>query len=408
VTPQTADGADCDEGWVAKGNAPPDFVGVEVGHRGAAFGRIGPEREDTPLPLDADAIGVTDPESASPYDQELSVTIGSDPNYYVRVWAGTLATEDDLDLLREAVAAISWPDPGANSRRDRLVTAAGDPNIDTFTACMGDRGYSPGRQLETGVKITGGPWADLVWAAGDQARSSYDDDFEDCAQAAQDAVDRLMREFSPWPKTSGPSQTSADAERDGVVPAVAQLPLGDRASPTTWADAADGTWALTQMPEGDGAPGDADGCLGDRTGRYGVAYVCADEYGEVVLVDPASGALLRSYPLPGMVPTWMLITPDAVYAGRQGDGGLPDSAIIRIDRSSLEAEVAVLPIDDGTVRDPSDLGTLDPTAMGWRTATPDERVRSLVGSADLPGGTLVSSWTGVTAVDLPAVEELFA
>jgi hypothetical protein len=135
-----------------------------------------------------------------------------------------------------------------------------------------------------------------------------------------------------------------------------------------------------------------------RADAWGTGRICSVEYGEVVLVDEA-GRLLRAYPMPGEVPTWIYPTKDAVYAGRVGDGALPESTIVRIDRRTLEAEVLVFPAEGGL------LGVDLP---GWSTAPSSADIAQLVVVGDDSAGPLVASRIGMTSVDLDAVEELFA
>ena len=253
-----------------------------------------------------------------------------------------------------------------------------------------------------------------------------------CEKRAATAADRLTADFNPWPHAERASQPASEAERDGVIAAVARLTLSQRAVPLRWTETRQGVWAITRMASDPGGTSDADGCLGDRSGRYGTDYVCAREYGEIILVDPEDGSVRRSYPLPGLYPVWMHITSGAVYAGRVGDGAMPDSMIMRIDRESFEAETVVFP-SDGAAADPADLGRVDLEAMGWITASPEARIEDLVGGPGLPGGgsspeaattppatigydgafpgttgVLVDSTIGITLVDLAAVDALFA
>lgn len=143
--------------------------------------------------------------------------------------------------------------------------------------------------------------------------------------------------------------------------------------------------------------------MGDPDGVWGEDFVCSSEYGEVLLVDD-EGAIVRSYPMPGATPTWITATRDAVYAGRTGDGGLPDSTIVRIDRATLEAEVLVFPAEAGTlgVTFPNWSLAADPAVIGElvRVSGPDDAID--------PDRTLTTSWVGITSIDLPAIEELFA
>ena len=215
------------------------------------------------------------------------------------------------------------------------------------------------------------------------------------SHAASESQRRRSGSTLVWPLRAGASQTPTEAERDGVVPALAEFPLDARAVPTEWFDAPEGTWAITEMPD---RPDGSDCTLGDPDGAWGTERICSVEYGEVVLVDEA-GRLLRAYPMPGEVPTWIYPTKDAVYAGRVGDGALPESTIARIDRRTLDAQVLVFPTEGGL------LGVDLP---GWSVAPSSADLSRLVVAGDDSAGPLVSSTIGMTSVDLDAVQELFA
>ena len=152
--------------------------------------------------------------------------------------------------------------------------------------------------------------------------------------------DRLPTEqgmlASTAPVFEGASQSAADARRDDVLPAVASLSFEDRVSVILEAEAPEGVWALSRMP---GAPA----ALGDPAGRYGVDWVARQEYGELLLLDRTARRIIRAYPLPGVPPQTLLLRDDAVYCARQGDGGLPDSMLCRVDRDRLTAQVRVFP-----------------------------------------------------------------
>jgi len=150
-----------------------------------------------------------------------------------------------------------------------------------------------------------------------------------------------------------PSQSRAEARRDGVVPAIAALPLRRRMQVVEQVKAPEGVWVLSRIPDDTGPYGN----LGARRGTYGRDRVYAPEYGELLLLDAARQRVLRAYPLPGVPPTprlpgehatSLLLRPDAVYCGRQGDGGLPTSMLCRVDRDTLRGTVRlfVAPADD--------------------------------------------------------------
>lgn len=75
------------------------------------------------------------------------------------------------------------------------------------------------------------------------------------------------------------------------------------------------------------------------------------EYGELLLMTPDRRRILRAYPFKGVPPQWLLVTPQAVYCGRQGDGGLPNSMVCRVDRSTGALTVVVFPSPDDFATD---------------------------------------------------------
>ena len=88
------------------------------------------------------------------------------------------------------------------------------------------------------------------------------------------------------------------------------------------------------------------------------------EYAEVVLLDRATGAVRHAVSLPGLPPQRLVVSPDAVYFARQGDGELPDSIVGRIDRQSLQTTAVIFPapVDSGV--------TQEMLPKGWRLETP--------------------------------------
>lgn len=163
-----------------------------------------------------------------------------------------------------------------------------------------------------------------------------------------------------------PSQTPTDAARDGIVPAVANLPYNQRVSVVRSASTAEGRWILSRL-----AGAEAPNCvLGDATGTYGRDFVCTVEYGELLLVDSDDDAIIRAFPMPGYPPREMAVTEDAVYCGRQGDGALPASMLCRVDRRTLMLQGRLFPMDG-----PDALGSLDPPPAGqWVVEPPSDRI----------------------------------
>ena len=84
------------------------------------------------------------------------------------------------------------------------------------------------------------------------------------------------------------------------------------------------------------------------------------EYGEVLLLSANRSKVLRANPLPGVPPQALLLEQDALYCSRAGDGGLPDSMVCRIDRSTLRSTVRIYPVEE-TQDDP-------PTLPRWTRA----------------------------------------
>lgn len=147
-----------------------------------------------------------------------------------------------------------------------------------------------------------------------------------------------------------PSQSIQDATRDGVLPELAALPNDLRIEPvpegfgTTRIETSEGVWLISQPT--DRIPGLTGGCiLGDAIGLYGKDFLCVTDYAEILLLDSESGGVLRAYPFATAFPQVLAISDDAVYCIRQGDGGVPDSMLCRIDRATFDAVVRVFPSD---------------------------------------------------------------
>jgi len=144
-----------------------------------------------------------------------------------------------------------------------------------------------------------------------------------------------------------PSQSPEDATRDGVVAAVAALPFNVRVNPTGEVDMPEGRWVLSEIaPMNPYLLGDCDPT--DSACLYGGDYIDVGEYGEVLLLNTAGDRILKAFPLPGFPLAnrgSIVATDDAIYCSSQGDGGLPDSILCRIDRTSLDWIVRVFPSD---------------------------------------------------------------
>jgi hypothetical protein len=195
-----------------------------------------------------------------------------------------------------------------------------------------------------------------------------------------------------WPDSDAvhrmPSQSEADARRDGVPAELAALPLVERGMPYLDDQRAEGTWWIARPPVTAQQGGD---------GRWA-------EYSEILLTN-RHGEVIRAYAMPSEVPSWMLVTDDAVFAGRVGDGGLPNSTLVRIDRRTLEARTLVFPSAEDGGRQ------VVPDLAGWERAPTSADFYALVhvgNAAGSKGGTGVNSAIGPIAVDLEGIEALFA
>ncbi|MCI0679132.1 MAG: hypothetical protein L0Z63_08860 [Actinobacteria bacterium] len=199
-----------------------------------------------------------------------------------------------------------------------------------------------------------------------------------------------------------PSQSPADATRDGVIPELAAVPSWLRVSQVPEQFGAtrlvtdEGTWLVSETHNS--LSSDPDGCtLGGHDTRYGSERICVTEYTEILLLDDDS-EILRAYPFPSFPVHELVVTDEAVYCRRQGDGGLPDSMLCRIDRETLEAVVRVFPFE-GTSDDVSWLDYPD----YWVIDGPTEHV--LWEAFEITEDTVtISGWSGSATVDPQTLE----
>lgn len=187
-----------------------------------------------------------------------------------------------------------------------------------------------GRGRGTDIVAPGHPdgwlWihGDLPFAVTDPARAIDNaDEVEDATQAHQT-----------------PSQPRDEAARDGVDAEIAALPFDARVDLVDRlhlepVETPEGVWALSRMPPMPDCP------LSDV--GPAAEYPCGPEYGEVLLLDHDRTRILRAFPMPEVVPQHLLVTDDAVYCTHQADGGLPLSAVCRVDRDTYASTVRVFP-----------------------------------------------------------------
>ncbi|HVR80163.1 MAG TPA: hypothetical protein VMS99_17455 [Acidimicrobiia bacterium] len=196
-----------------------------------------------------------------------------------------------------------------------------------------------------------------------------------------------------------PSQTPAEANRDGVVPDLAALPYSLRVEARSEVPTDEGTWIVAvPTPELTELAWE-NGCgFGNLDGAYPTEVICVVEYGEILLVD-GEGQIVRAFPMPGGTPFWIHATEESVYGGRIGDGALPNSTLFRIDRQSLEATVVVI------LSHPEDASEWLPT---WHVAGAKQVTTydMFVGFAPETSGTRVTSWIGDVVVDISGIDEI--
>jgi hypothetical protein len=188
----------------------------------------------------------------------------------------------------------------------------------------------------------------------------------------------------PRPTTSAatqPSQTPAEARRDGVLPALAALPVSKRVTPVdplyegtthTQLSAPEGVWVISR-PDVTTDTGCLPGRASSSNGTTATYRVCSD-YAEILLLTPDRHRVVRAYPIPGEPPQWIVLTPEAIYCGRQGDGALPESMVCRISRASAR--------------------TTSTQAFTARIFPPST-------TADQDGPTSVKGWPGVWRINPP-------
>ena len=230
-----------------------------------------------------------------------------------------------------------------------------------------------------GTELAGGGWTDDGWS---------DDPGE-----GPTTTTTVVIEAGP------PSQTAVEAERDGVIPALASIPYESRVHELAEVSSNGNVWILAEPTDVLVRFTSADGCrLGDPNGTYPTEVICVAEYGEILLLDE-EGDIAKAYPMPGAVPSWIHVTPEFVYAGRIGDGALPSSTLVRIDLTTLESTVVVIPHSSGGQEWPPD----------WHIATEEQTAAysDLVGFAPATG-TQVTSWIGQVFVNLEGIDALIA
>lgn len=196
------------------------------------------------------------------------------------------------------------------------------------------------------------------------------------------------------PVTASPEQASQsplDAARDGVIPELAEIGLATRLSSMISVEAEEGTWVVSYLSNLPREP-----CLLGDPERPFPAAICTHEYAEILLMG--DGAIVRAYPSPAAPLSWLYVAEEAVYSGRIGDGALPNSTLVRIDRATLEATVWVIEHTEYST----------PYPPGWQIAT-EAQARQYAGLVSVVGEGLVADAIpgGSVHIDLAGIKAFF-
>lgn len=135
------------------------------------------------------------------------------------------------------------------------------------------------------------------------------------------------------------SGSSLDDTTGAVHPAIAALSFTERVEEVGRVEIDGQVWILSQLPAPTVQHFIDEGLAGPDLDPSG---------GEVLLVD--DDLIVHSVPMNAFPPTFIEADDSMVYAGRHGDGGYPDSALVGIDLTTGRVERLVFP--HGTSPDP--------------------------------------------------------
>jgi hypothetical protein len=175
------------------------------------------------------------------------------------------------------------------------------------------------------------------------------------------------------------SQSVPEAIRDGVSLYLARMPLSERMQPqdalypeiASRLTTPEGTWLISR-PDLSAVDQSDIGCQA-RKGKETAEYGGCEDYSEILLLSPDLKHILRAYPIPSLHVQWLVLTPDAIYCGVQGDGAAPDSMVCRIDRSSHRLIGRVFPFAGEVDASPPD------TFKGWPGTWSNAKPTNLTG-----------------------------
>jgi hypothetical protein len=209
-----------------------------------------------------------------------------------------------------------------------------------------------------------------------------------------------------YSEDTGWSQTPEEAKRDGVVAGLAALPVERRVHARSYQNSSEGVWVLSTPDIYDELTGSCD--PEDSACVLGRDWIYGGEYGELLLMDRTGREILRAYPMPGLVPGWLYLGDDYLYAGHIGDGAYPQNSLVRVDRHTLEMEGLIFEEPDNEYAWFAGAIAAGEWLDGWQVIT-DERVATpfLVIGQNIIHGVPAPSWIGEVYIDLDAIESLF-
>ncbi len=153
---------------------------------------------------------------------------------------------------------------------------------------------------------------------------------------------------------SAPAETDADlpSRLDEAPPAIMALPFGERVAEVGRVEVDGQTWVLSELPPP----------TVQRFIEEGVAGPDLDPLGGELLLLEGS-VIVQAISMNAFPPSFVESDGRWVFAGRHGDGGYPDSAIVRVDVETGQVERIVFPF--GTDPDP------DP-GPDWSIGSPEQ------------------------------------
>lgn len=326
--------------WIA--NAFGDLFYTEICHGTLVATSLGPDRDEYPVPLGTDG--------------QAAIAVAAFDGGVVRVDHASCDIVEPMRIVEgEGLVPLLGPTAASNPSAVPLGTTPDGRVVLHYNAAACDA-----TDRHPGVYVfdpeTGG--RELVYDA-----------------TLHPGEVQMWGPFSPVSPTGARdvSQTPGEAERDGVLPAVAaltfdqrvELPTPARPGEATRIETAEGVWIVSRMPrETAGDEGCGLGDTDDPNALFRRDVICTTEYGEVLLLDHDEQRILRAFPLPGLPPQRIAVSDDAVWCARVGDGGLPHSVLCRIDRDTHEWQVRIFPHHpswEQHVRDGNAGSGIDPT-----------------------------------------------